>query len=177
MQALSNHELSELLRSEAPDLVGFLCMLTGSRTVAEDLFQETCLSAWSLKERFTRGTDFGAWVRTIARFQVLRHHRRQARLGGRDFPPEVLEDLQRAWEEPPRDDLLKRRAQALRKCLELLEQPQRDLLQKHYYLHWSHQRIASESRRTEGGVKMLLLRLRRKVRDCIENRVRREVHV
>ncbi len=56
------------------------CCLSGDRSVAEDLTQETFLQAWRSFSRFQRGTSCRAWLQGILHF-VWSHERRRR---GRD---------------------------------------------------------------------------------------------
>ena len=50
--------------------------MTGNRSDAEDLVQETYLQAWQSFHRFQIGTNCRAWLFRIL-FNVLQHHRRK----------------------------------------------------------------------------------------------------
>src|SRR5258706_11885757 len=54
---------------------GFLLRLTGRRDVAEDLFQETWLSAARAAPRLREDTRLAAWLFTIARNAWVSHRR------------------------------------------------------------------------------------------------------
>ena len=50
--------------------------LLGNTAEAEDIVQETCLSAWKSFDRFEAGTDCRAWLFRIM-FNAVRHYRRK----------------------------------------------------------------------------------------------------
>jgi len=62
-----------------PMLLTYLRSLTGNAEVAEDLVQETFVTAYEKMPTFHKGADFGAWVRGIARNKVLHDRRSRAR--------------------------------------------------------------------------------------------------
>jgi RNA polymerase sigma-70 factor (ECF subfamily) len=73
--------------------------VTGSRSEAEDLVQETYLQAWKSFHRFEAGTNCRAWLFKIL-FNMLRHHRRKL------FKFRLVEDAEEIFEntlvyEPP----------------------------------------------------------------------------
>ncbi|MEN0021297.1 MAG: sigma factor, partial [Planctomycetota bacterium] len=51
----------------------------GSRDGAEDVVQDAAILAWSRVARFTRGTDFRAWMATFVRHTAMNHRRSKAR--------------------------------------------------------------------------------------------------
>ena len=59
------------------DLFRAASHMTGSRTHAEDLVQETYLQAWKSFDRFELGTNCRAWLFKIL-FHVIQHHRRKS---------------------------------------------------------------------------------------------------
>lgn len=56
--------------------------ILGRRSDADDCVQEAAMTAWSQRDRFEPGTNFGAWMSQIVRFTALnmrrRRHRRDA---------------------------------------------------------------------------------------------------
>jgi RNA polymerase sigma-70 factor (ECF subfamily) len=172
MAKLTTGEFSSLLRAERKSLVGFLTMLTGDRSVADDLFQECVLEIWRTRDRFQPGTNFGAWARAVARIQVLRHFRWQKKRRAVPLSPEVMEQLAQTWEEEPPVREGDPHEQALKRCVEELEPDQRRALECKYNHSWTHARIAQETGRSEDGVKMMFLRLRKKLRECVEAKLR-----
>lgn len=62
-----------------PMLVAYLGALAGDAHTAEDLAQETLLTAHKIFERFRGGDNFGAWLRGIARNKLREQKRAFAR--------------------------------------------------------------------------------------------------
>jgi RNA polymerase sigma-70 factor (ECF subfamily) len=58
------------------DLYRTAARMTGNRSEAEDLVQETYLQAWKSFHRFESGTNCRAWLFKIL-FHVVQHHRRK----------------------------------------------------------------------------------------------------
>jgi len=164
---LSSDETLSLLAAERRGLVGFLTLITGDRHDADDLFQEVALEALRIHRTFEAGTNFGAWARAIARLQALRHLRAKGRRRTVALSPEVIEQLAKTWEEEPDD-----RGRALHECVEGLEQEPRRLLALRYSAGLPLSRIAQEAGRTEDALKVHLSRLRKKLQDCVEARLK-----
>lgn len=60
-------------------LFGAALRLSGSRAEAEDLVQETLLSAWQAWDRFEEGTNLRAWLHRILVNGYITHYRRRKR--------------------------------------------------------------------------------------------------
>ena len=164
------------LEAETPELLAFLSMLAGSRELAEELFQDTCLEAWRGRRRFRPEGDLGAWLRGIARVVVLRHRRASARRAAMIIPfsPTLIDELADQWERRRSGLRQDARRQALTDCLAALDERQRDLLSRRYDDHERIEVIAAETERSIDAVKMVLHRLRRKLSDCMSKRLETE---
>ncbi len=173
MSGPSKSWLSDLLRAATRDLVSFITMLTGDRTLADDLFQETCLEVWRFRRRFRVGEDFGRWARGIARNVVLRHWRKQGGERATPLTAELMDTLVMEWRPFP-EDSVDPREEAMAFCLAGLDASHRELLEQRYRDRWSYRRIGEATERSESAVKMLFSRLRRKLRECVEGRVLKE---
>ncbi len=64
---------AELLDRYEKPLVSFLLRYVGNRTVAEDLFQETCYRMMRALDDYRPRAGFGTWLFTIARNLALDH--------------------------------------------------------------------------------------------------------
>jgi RNA polymerase sigma-70 factor (ECF subfamily) len=67
----------EALLSKIPELRAFAFWLCTSKDWADDLVQDTLLSAWAHLEDFQEGTNMGAWLFTILRNRFLSDHRKR----------------------------------------------------------------------------------------------------
>jgi len=166
-------EFTRLLEGESRGLARFILALVGDRHVADDIFQTTCLDLWQRRATFRPGTDFGAWARTVARYRVLRFWRKS----GRErvaFSSDAIDRLADAVPSlPPAEDLARRRS-ALDACLETLASADRDLLRRRYNDGVAVKDLARETSQSEGGLKMALMRLRRRLERCVMARLARE---
>lgn len=167
---MSAGPVQEMLRDGGRELAAFVRMLVGGGDRAEDLYQETCLEIWRSRERFESGADFGRWARGVARNVVLRACRSRGGAPTTPFGPEVVEQLAEAWEE--RLDGPTEREVALRACLDELSAPHQQLMDLAYREERSHAEVAASTGRTTGSVKVLLHRIRKKLMDCVNRRLR-----
>jgi RNA polymerase sigma-70 factor, ECF subfamily len=158
------------LERAAPDLVAFAATLARDRVAADDLAQDALLEALRSRASFKDGEDLGRWLRGVARM-VLKRRQRDRRRDVLPLSEEAALRLDAAWEnarrasdEPPRLD-------ALRRCLETLDPAERRWLGARYGADRPLQSLADESGRTLDAVKMLFLRLRKRLFDCVRRRL------
>lgn len=159
----------EQVRREQAGLRAFVRMLGLRAEAVDDVAQEAFVIAYEKLQTFERGTNFGAWVRTIARFLVARERRRDERRQ-RVLSEPILEFLF----DPPlasaggEDEA---RAGALRACLAELPERSRRLVQQRYYENLPPAVIASQEGRTANDVRQALFRLRAALHACILRRL------
>jgi RNA polymerase sigma-70 factor (ECF subfamily) len=137
----------------------------------DEVMQETSLVAWRKFERFVPGTNFLAWVATIARFEALDHLRRRGR--EQLIFSDALADLM-AREAVDEADALERERRALDRCLAKLDSAQRELLLLAYQPGARIQEVAVRAGRSVQGYYKSVQRLRARLLACIEGELRRE---
>lgn len=71
---LQTEEFGTLLNADKNRLYAYIFAFVADRTIADDVFQETCLTLWQEFEKFERGTNFSKWANVIA-FNRIRHYR------------------------------------------------------------------------------------------------------
>jgi RNA polymerase sigma-70 factor (ECF subfamily) len=87
-----------LVRRHERAIGAYLAQMTSSRTLAEDLLQETFLTAWRERERIPAGDAARAWLFGIARHRALDALRRRRR--GRDALARLTHRFDRAAHAP-----------------------------------------------------------------------------
>ncbi|MBN1417297.1 MAG: sigma-70 family RNA polymerase sigma factor [Planctomycetes bacterium] len=173
MSAGREREFTRLLEEESARLASYILALVGDRHVADDAFQSTCLKLWRIRAQFRSGTDFGAWSRTVARYEALRHWQRRGR-EKLSFSTDAVARLADAYAAPaPPEASDERMRRALAACLEALPARDRDLVRRRYNDGIPIRTLAEETARSENALKMVLLRLRRKLKRCIRARLAR----
>lgn len=68
MDTKSPHSIKDELVAFIPSLRAFAVSLSGNRSTADDLVQETLVKAWSKLDSFRPGTNLRAWL-----FRILRN--------------------------------------------------------------------------------------------------------
>lgn len=142
---------------------------TADPELADELAQEAFARAWAKREQYRPGTSPRAWMITIARSQLMEHHRRIDR-DRRHMHEVVRAELLRhrpSDEGGRRADLLA----ALKTCLEGLGEDHRQLLD---LVHGEG--MSSEDAGTKLGIRaeacrQRLSRLTRKLRECAEEKL------
>jgi RNA polymerase sigma-70 factor (ECF subfamily) len=69
----------DALLAQIPDLRASAFMLCGCKDRADDLVQDTLLSAWAHRSDFKEGTNMGAWLFTILRNRFRTEFRKSRR--------------------------------------------------------------------------------------------------
>ena len=149
-----------------------------ARTIpnADDVFelaQDVFLEAYRHLERFDPNRDFGAWLRGIARYRAIDHlrktrSRRKNEIGEVDsfvmeWQAAALESMTDAEDEPLEDHLV-----ALRNCVGKLKDKAGKLLAMRYFRNMSTPSIAQKIGRTEGAVRIALMRIKQTLRMCMD---------
>jgi RNA polymerase sigma-70 factor (ECF subfamily) len=114
-------------------LYAYILALLGDPNAAEDVLQETNLTATERLAETATICDFTAWLFGVARHQVQMQRRRQARERLR-FNEELFDLL--ATELPTATTDLNIRQVALRHCLSDLPTEQRELILRRYGPGW-----------------------------------------
>jgi RNA polymerase sigma-70 factor, ECF subfamily len=159
-----------VLEREAAPLASFVLALVGERHCADDLYQSTCLELWRIRDTFRPGTDFGAWSRTVARYQVMRHFRKT----GREkvmFSSAAVDKVAAAYAARPGGTRMDDLRAALERCLERVAPAGRTLLRERYHDNVPVRTLAERNGRTESGLKMALMRLRQELARCVQARL------
>lgn len=141
---------------------------------ADDVAQRTFLEVFRGLSGFRPGTDFRAWLFTVARFQMQAETTRLRRLADyhRRYAPLALVD---ALERRARTDgNADRKLDHLKHCLQDLEAPTRSLLAQRYDEGLPLEEIARRADRSVGAIKKSLFLLRAKLLDCVRGRLAAE---
>lgn len=78
----TNHivfDFSKHLQTNTQQLLSFAFSLTKNNSDAEDLYQDTVFLALKNKDKFSTGTNFVAWLKTIMRNTFINNYRKQKR--------------------------------------------------------------------------------------------------
>ncbi|NND98681.1 MAG: sigma-70 family RNA polymerase sigma factor [Pirellulaceae bacterium] len=149
-------------------MFGYIFSMVGDHTRASDVLQEANLVLWRKKDEFRTGSPFLPWAFAIARMQVLAHLRDR----GRDrclLDPELVELL--SSETETQAEQIETVRGALQQCLTELTPQHRELIQQRYYRSLSIAELAQSLDRGVSAVKVTLMRVRRKLGECVQRRM------
>jgi RNA polymerase sigma-70 factor len=160
-----------LVRENEAMLMTYLRAAVSNESAAEDLFQETMLTAWKKLGEFDRSRPFGPWLRGISGRLTMAYYRKAKRsfIPGTD---EMLEYLSRQIEhisERPGDTWAEK-IEALKQCIEALPEHYREPIHLRYFENRPTTQIAEMSKVSLEGVKKRLQRARSKLLDCLHRK-------
>jgi RNA polymerase sigma-70 factor (ECF subfamily) len=147
---------------------GFVLALLPDFHAADDVLQETFLTMTAKAAQFEPGTDFLAWVRSIARLKVLEHYRKR-KSGPQHLDPQVLSVL--AEDAPPEPDDNEDHRRALEDCLKHVPPKSRTIVDLRYAKHLRPPEIASKLSWSVNAIHVALSRIRKALRDCTERKL------
>lgn len=129
-------------------LYGYFVRTCGRTDLAGDFVQQTFLHVHRARADFRAGAPFRPWLYAIATNVRREHFRRAARR------PETELDYDRHPEPSRGPDTTTAADRLLRRCLEDLPEPQREVLVLHYYQDLGFGEIAAMLGDTETAVKV-----------------------
>lgn len=145
--------------------------LLRDRDATENLVQQVFVDAYFHLDQYARGTDFGAWIRTVARNRL----RKELRTAGREDRRlatyrERLAERIKAEAGGTRDDSDAYVA-ALRDCRQALTPRDAALVRLRYEKGLSFEAIAETQGQSPEAVQRMLSRIRFRLRDCIRHKL------
>ena len=138
----------------------------------DEIAQKTFVAAFSRLNEYCAGTDFGAWLFTIARFQLKTEATRLRRIA--DYHARyrlnlLQRELDRQSNERPRLDRV--RLEHLEKCVETMGEHLTRFITWRYDEEIPLDEMASRSGRSIAAVKKQLWKIRRTLKECVERRM------
>jgi RNA polymerase sigma-70 factor (ECF subfamily) len=137
--------------------------------------QKTFIAAFTRLEEFTAGTNFAAWLFSIARFQLMTEQTRLRRLADYHsrFAADLVDrELERRTELPAAEG--DERLAHLRACLDELGDNVRRFIRWRYTDEIPLLEMAERTGRSLPAMKKQLWLLRQKLQDCIQQKMATE---
>ena len=163
-------EFVELLTAHQSALRCYVASLMPGDSCACDVAQQANATIWKKRDQFALGTNFKAWIFSIARYEVLNYRKKEARDSRLVFSGELEEIF--AGELPYHANDFDLRQSALRLCLEGLKRSERELIFHRYFEDTTLREFAGKTGRSAAGLKVTLHRIRNKLQTCIESRIK-----
>jgi RNA polymerase sigma-70 factor (ECF subfamily) len=148
-------------------LGGFVCVHVQDQSLADDIVQEVARQATANFDRYDPDRPFIAWLIGIARQRIAEHYRT---LGRRPvvFSSDIIESITDAYVDmqPQVDD----RLDALRACMEQLNNRHRRVIELRYARQLSQDEIASQVGSNGRAINAMLFRIRTALRECVSKK-------
>jgi len=154
-------------------LHAFVLALLPGDSEADDVVQEVNTALWQKRGEFRIGTNFKAWMFSVAKFKVLSRWRDQKRRKVWCVPEETLDLLIEDAGEVCYDAEDPRHA-ALRECIRELRPQDRGLILRRYFEGYSMKKLAREVGRKAENLKGSLHRIRLALRTCVRRKTAME---
>jgi RNA polymerase sigma-70 factor (ECF subfamily) len=141
----------------------------------DEVAQRSFVAAFTRLSDYELGTNFSAWLFTIARFQLKTEVTRLRRVADYHvrYAPDLLQrELERRSSEPP--EYQESRLEHLQTCLRQLGEHLRRFVRWRYAEEIPLEEMAARSGRSVAAVKKQLWKLRRKLQACVEARMAAE---
>lgn len=151
----------------------YILTLLPSRTDAEDVLQEASIVMWEKFEGGQPPDDFAAWGCRIAYFKVLEFRKKHGR-SRVFFCQEMLERVAETAVEQAAALQLDDRSSALTRCLEKLNDRDRDLLTRRCAEGATTQSTAAAVGRSVDAVYKALAKIRQSLFECVTRRLSAE---
>ncbi len=151
-------------------LRGYCYAALGHGDEAAEALQRTNIVLWKKSSDWDPETEFMRWATAVARFEVkgvLRDLKRERKrlLFDSDVAEQMMDEAAEAV--LPTSE----RWAALEICLEKVERRNRDVLTMFYSEGKTISEISASEGRGESAIKVMLMRLRKSLGDCIESRL------
>lgn len=144
-------------------------------TAADEVAQEVFVQLFRSIAGFRGDSSLRTWILGVTRNQIrlyLRNESRRKRRSAIVISPELLEsELAIADHGPFRLNDAKYELMALRNCLKNLGERPRQIVEDYYFNKQSAESIAADRQQTPAAVRMLLMRVRKRLGECIRSQV------
>lgn len=160
----SRRAVEDLVRYNERAIRGYLAVLDCPEHLLDDIVQDTFLAVLGSRFEHRRPESTRAFLRKAARhllLKALQRERREVRL-------EDLDGAERAWDEFDDDEDGEDYLDALKACLRRLKERVRKVLVLRYRERLTRKDIAARLDLSASAVNAILVRSRRKLRECVE---------
>lgn len=167
-----DRKFTEMVRTHQTMIYRYARYLVHDAALAEELAQDTFVTAYSKLRRESPEGEMGAWLRGVVRNLVLRARtKRKVQVLFTD--EEGLEVAERVWarQELPENASADPRLEALRRCVGALSADDKQLLKLRFEEQRSREQLSELLRLSAEGIKTRLRRLRAKLLDCAKRRL------
>jgi RNA polymerase sigma-70 factor len=166
---------SILIRQHHRELLVYARALTGNHEAAQDIVQDSFVTAYRKIDDFDLTRDFGAWMRGFVRNKHREWRRKENR---QPLPSDNIENLDRTvatWQEN-RVAGESSVFEVLETCLGKLPDPLNTAVDSFYLHSQPGANAAGDLEITEASLRKRLQRARAQLRDCLSKNLARPLH-
>ena len=159
-----NQEFLRLFLENQGAIYAFILSMVTRTSDADDIMQETATKMLERFEDFQRGSNFGAWGVTIARYKIMEYHNEKKR----NFDlvnKKLLEQISHVASKKVLS--MEDRLKALELCLSKLDKKNRGLIHRRYHQGFTIKKIAGELKKPVAGIYKVMSRLHVSLSRCI----------
>jgi RNA polymerase sigma-70 factor (ECF subfamily) len=164
--------LETVLRDHQGAIYGYLRSRLLQDADAEDLTQEVFMRWYAGRQKFDAARELRPWLVAIAR-NVLREHLKRLRTRREVAWTELCLELEKLVGFDDEDGAYHEAAMFLPGCIESLGPSARQALEMRYRMQMKLAAIGQKLHRSEGAVKLLMLRARQALRQCLNRKLER----
>jgi RNA polymerase sigma-70 factor, ECF subfamily len=161
-------EFVDLFSGNARRIYGYVYTMLPRWADADDVFQETSRVLWQKFGEYESGTNFFAWARQVAHYQVLFFRQRQQRSRVK-FTDAFLDAVAATAHE--QSDRLESEQRALAECMDKLKVRERDLILSRFAPEATTKSVAARLGMTTAAVYKSLSRIQATLLKCIEQAI------
>jgi len=148
-------------------LFSYICALTAHSQDARDILQETNLRICKKAEQYDPSRPFIKWAKTLAFYEVMTYRKKRQR-NLLVFEDDVLETVAEQIEQESEALETEQNFRLLEGCIKKLPATLREVVEARYEDGSSLCTVAHRFKRSTNAVKLLLLRARRALFDCVQ---------
>ena len=170
-RAARDELFADLVREHQVSLRVFVRSLGVESGWVDDLAQDTFVVAYREMDSYDLDRNFGKWLRGIARNLVRNELRKQGR-HRRILHESLSQHLLDLAENEKDREVDVTQLSALRDCVEQLPGKSRELVRSRYFEGWDATILADKFEMKAATVRQTLLRIRRQLYQCVNQRVK-----
>lgn len=166
------HQLfTSFIRQYHSTLRSYIRSLGVNSHAVDDIAQETFIIAYKELEKFDQNLDFGHWLKGIARNLVrndIRKSARQARIMNDKLTQFLIDSFELNYESTIGDN---QEIDALKECIQSLPIKSKELINYKYHKEHDSQKMSETLGISATAIRLSLMRIRHKLKHCIDFRL------
>lgn len=168
-QGMDHRRFLKLFLADEHLIKSYLLSGTGRSAEAEELLQEVSSVLWEKFEQYDPKRPFRAWALGVARMEVLKWKQRKARDRSVQLTDTAITALANTADAVA-DEAEARRVH-LKKCMKKLSDKAQDVVKLRYFENLSIRSLAEKTGRSVQAMEMMLVRIRRSLRECVTRKL------